>query len=347
MTISTLGIIGSGQLGSLLCQAAKKLNIKTIVISDDENGPAKNYSNKFIYSKYDDKNKIREFINGVDIITYEFENIPISILKEIDKEKKVLPKPEINKIIQNRQLEKTFVNNLGIKTTKWAFIKTAKDVQQNKNLLPGILKTNTLGYDGHGQYVLNTLDDVKKDWCFTADYILEKRVNLKKEISVIVTRFKNKEIYIYEPIENTHKDQILKYSKIPADIKPDIFKKAQDSAELIANALDYIGTMCVEYFIDQEDSLLVNEIAPRVHNSGHLTINAFNISQFENHIRAVCGLKKENVKKIANAEMKNILGSEIQRYRKRSFETEEYFFDYGKKIIKEKRKMGHLTILKK
>ena len=347
MSIRVLGIIGSGQLGSLLCQAAKKLNIKTIVISDDENGPAQNYSDKFIYSKYDDKNKIREFINGVDIITYEFENIPINILKEIDKEKKVLPKPEINKIIQNRQLEKTFVNNLGIKTTKWAFIKTAKDVQQNKNLLPGILKTNTLGYDGHGQYVLNTLDDVKKDWCFTADYILEKRVNLKKEISVIVTRFKNKEIYIYEPIENTHKDQILKYSKIPADIKPDIFKKAQDSAELIANELDYIGTMCVEYFIDQEDSLLVNEIAPRVHNSGHLTINAFNISQFENHIRAVCGLKKESVKKIADAEMKNILGIEIQDYRNRSFKTDEYFFDYGKKTIKEKRKMGHLTILKK
>ena len=347
MSIRVLGIIGSGQLGSLLCQAAKKLNIKTIVISDDENGPAQNYSDKFIYSKYDDKNKIREFISEVDIITYEFENIPISILREIDKEKKVLPKPEINKIIQNRQLEKTFVNNLGIKTTKWAFIKTAKDVQQNKNLLPGILKTNTLGYDGHGQYVLNTLEDVKKDWCFTADYILEKRVDLKKEISVIVTRFKNKEIYIYEPIENTHEDQILKYSKIPADIKPNIFKKAQDNAKLISNELDYIGTMCVEYFIDQEDSLLVNEIAPRVHNSGHLTINAFNISQFENHIRAVCGLKKENVKKIANAEMKNILGSEIQDYRKRSFETEEYFFDYGKKIIKEKRKMGHLTILKK
>ena len=347
MSIRVLGIIGSGQLGSLLCQAAKKLNIKTIVISDDENGPAQNYSDKFIYSKYDDKNKIREFINGVDIITYEFENIPISILKEIDKEKKVLPKPEINKIIQNRQLEKTFVNNLGIKTTKWAFIKTAKDVLQNKNLLPGILKTNTLGYDGRGQYVLNTLDDVKKDWCFTADYILEKRIKLKKEISVIVTRFLNKEIYIYEPIENTHKDQILKYSKIPADIKPDIFKKAQDSAELIANELDYIGTMCVEYFIDQEDSLLVNEIAPRVHNSGHLTINAFNISQFENHIRAVCGLKKENVKKIADAEMKNILGSEIQDYRNRSVKTDEYFFDYGKKIIKEKRKMGHLTILKK
>ena len=347
MSISALGIIGSGQLGSLLCQAAKKLNIKTVIISDDENGPAQNYSNEFIYSKYDNIDKIKEFVSKVDIITYEFENIPINILKEIDKEKKVLPKPNINMIIQNRKLEKTFVNDLGIKTTKWAFIESAEDVKKNKNLLPGILKTNTLGYDGHGQFVLNSLDDVKKDWCFTADYILEKKVNLKKEISVVLTRFKNKEIYIYEPIENVHKDQILKNSKIPADIKPDIFRKAQDNAKLIANKLDYVGTMCVEYFIGQDDSLLVNEIAPRVHNSGHLTINAFNISQFENHIRAVCGFKKEEVKKIANAEMENILGSEIQIYRKRTFNSDEYFFDYGKKIIKEKRKMGHLTILKK
>ena len=347
MSISTLGIIGSGQLGLLLCQAAKKLNVKTVVISDDENGPAQNYSDEFIYSKYDNKDKIKEFLRKADIITYEFENIPIDILKEINNEKKVLPQPGINKIVQNRKLEKTFVNNLGIKTTNWAFIKSAKDVEQNEKLLPGILKTNTLGYDGHGQYVINTLEDVKKDWCFTADYILEKRVNLKKEISVVITRFKNEEIYIYEPIENIHKDQILKYSKIPANIKSDIFQKAQDYAKLIANKLDYIGTMCVEYFIDQEENLLVNEIAPRVHNSGHLTINAFNISQFENHIRAVCGLKRENVKKIANAEMKNILGSEIKDYRKKSFKTDEYFFDYEKKTIKEKRKMGHLTILKR
>ena len=191
MSISVLGIIGSGQLGSLLCQAAKKLNIKTIVISDDENGPAQNYSGEFIFSQYDNKEKIKEFVSKVDIITYEFENIPINILNEIDKEKKVLPKPEINKIIQNRKLEKTFVNDLGIKTTDWAFIKQAADVEKNKNLLPGILKSNTLGYDGHGQYILNSLNDVKKDWCFTADYILEKKVNLMKEISVVITRFLN------------------------------------------------------------------------------------------------------------------------------------------------------------
>mgnify|MGYP001240025923 CR=1 FL=1 len=344
MPASSLGIIGSGQLGSLLCQAAKKLKIKTLVISNDD-GPAQNFADEFIYTRYENKEKIREFLSKVDVVTYEFENIPISILEEMGKEKKVYPKPDINKIIQNRKLEKTFINNLGIKTTKWEFIKTAADVKKKEKLLPGILKTNTLGYDGHGQFVLNSLADVKKDWCFTADYILEKKVNIKKEISVIITRFKNGESYIYEPIENMHKDQILKYSKIPADITSNISHRAQNIAKLISEKLDYVGTMCVEFFIDQEENLLVNEIAPRVHNSGHLTINAFNISQFENHVRAVCELKREEVKKIANAEMNNILGKEIEDYRKRSFSSEEHFFDYGKKIIKDKRKMGHLTKL--
>ena len=144
MSISTLGIIGSGQLGSLLCQAAKKLDVKTVVISDDKDGPAQNYSDEFIYSKYDNKDKIKEFLSKVDIITYEFENIPIDILKEVNNEKKVLPKPDVNEIVQNRKLEKTFVNNLGIKTTDWTFIKSAKDVQQNEaNLRAKILKQNT------------------------------------------------------------------------------------------------------------------------------------------------------------------------------------------------------------
>ena len=347
MSDSTLGIIGSGQLGSMLCQAAKKLNVKTVVISDDEQGPAQKYADQFIFAKYEDRQKIKQFIDEVDVVTFEFENIPINILKQIEKEKKVLPKPEINRIIQNRKLEKSFVNELGIATTKWAFIEKAEDVTKNSNLLPGILKTNTLGYDGQGQFVLKSLVDVKKNWCFTADYILEKKVNLKKEISVIITRFIDGETFIYEPIENLHKDQILKHSKIPANIDEKIYKQAQNNAKLIADKLDYVGSMCVEYFIDQDNNLLVNEIAPRVHNSGHLTINAFNISQFENHIRAVCGLKFEKPKKNSNAEMINILGKEIEEYRSKTFKEDEFFFDYGKKIIKEKRKMGHLTILKK
>ena len=347
MSDITLGIIGSGQLGMMLCQAAKKLNVKTVVISDDEQGPAQNYADKFIFSKYDNQEKIAEFIDNVDVVTFEFENIPVDILKQIEKEKKVLPKPEVNKIIQNRKLEKSFVNKLGISTTEWAFIEKANDVNKHSNLLPGILKTNTLGYDGHGQFVLNSLEDVKKDWCFSADYILEKKVNLKKEISVIITRFKNCETFIYEPIENLHKDQILKHSKIPAEINQQISDQAQKYAKLIADKLDYVGTMCVEYFIDQKDNLLVNEIAPRVHNSGHLTINAFTISQFENHVRAVCDFKFEKSKKKSNAEMINILGSEIEEYRSKTFQDGEFFIDYEKKSIKEKRKMGHLTVVKK
>ena len=347
MSDITLGIIGSGQLGMMLCQAAKKLNVKTVVISDDEQGPAQNYADQFIFSKYDNQEKIAEFIDKVDVVTFEFENIPVDILKKIEKEKKVLPKPEVNKIIQNRKLEKSFVNKLGISTTEWAFIEKADDINNHSNLLPGILKTNTLGYDGHGQFVLNSLEDIKKDWCFTADYILEKKVNLKKEISVIITRFINGEIFIYEPIENLHKDQILKHSKIPAEINYQISEQAQKNAKLIADKLDYVGTMCVEYFIDQKDNLLVNEIAPRVHNSGHLTINAFNISQFENHVRAVCDFKFKKSKKKTNAEMINILGNEIDEYRSKTFQDGEFFFDYEKKSIKEKRKMGHLTVLKK
>ena len=343
----TLGIIGSGQLGSLLCQAAKKLNIKTVVISDDEQGPAQNYSDQFIFAKYEEKDKVKEFLNKVDIVTYEFENIPVEILKEINKEKKVLPKPSVNQIVQNRKLEKTFINDQGIKTTEWAFIKSAEDIKKNEKLLPGILKTNTLGYDGHGQFVLDSLEDIKKDWCFTADYILEKKVNLKKEISVVISRFSNDQIYAYEPIENIHENQILKHSKIPADITEEISNKAKNNAKLIAKKLDYVGTMCVEFFLDKNDTLLVNEVAPRVHNSGHLTINAFNISQFENHIRAVCGLNSEKVKKFFNAEMVNILGKDIVEYRNKSFGDSEFFFDYGKIVIKDKRKMGHLTILKK
>ena len=341
-----LGIVGSGQLCSFLCMAAKKLKISTTVFTDDKDGPAQNFCDYFIYSKYDDKEKIREFIENTDIVTYEFENIPVEFLKLIEKERPVLPNPNINKIAQNRKLEKTFVNDLGIKTTEWAYIKTAEDIKKNQNLLPGILKSNTLGYDGKGQFVLNSLDDVKKDWCFTADYILEKKVNLKKEISVVITRFKDGTLSFYEPIENEHRNQILFKSKIPANISKKIYEQAISNAKKISEELNYIGVLTVEYFITEKDELLVNELAPRFHNSGHLTIDAFNISQFQKHVLSVMDLGSKPIGKISNAEMYNILGSEILEYRKKTFKKNEFFYDYLKKEPRQGRKMGHLTILK-
>ena len=213
--------------------------------------------------------------------------------------------------------------------------------------MPGILKTTTLGYDGKGQYPIKSGDDLNSlNIDFSKGYILEKFVKLKKEISIIITRFSNNKYEIYEPIENTHEDQILKYSKIPAEINEKIFNQSKDWAMLIAEELKYVGTLCVEFFIDRNDNLYVNEIAPRVHNSGHLTINAFNVSQFENHVRAVCGLEQIPLKKISNAKMMNLLGGQITHYRNvQKFNDNEFFFDYLKKDIKEKRKMGHITTL--
>ena len=347
MSVLNLGIIGGGQLGSMLSSAAKKLNIKTIVYSDDNFSPAQNFCDEFIFGSYGDKEKTLEFVKKVDIITYEFENIPFETLNEINKLKNVLPKPSVNRLIQHRLAEKDFINNLNLRTTRYASIEKKSDMETLKDFFPGILKTTTMGYDGKGQYPIKDLNDLNKlNLNLTNGYILEKLVKLKKEISVIITRFGKNNYSIYDPIENTHENQILKHSKIPADINDKIFKQSKEWSITIADELKYIGTLCVEFFIDRNDNLYVNEIAPRVHNSGHLTINAYNVSQFENHVRAVCSLEKIPLKKLSNAKMINLIGKEIEPYRKNlELNKNQFFFDYKKKEIKEKRKMGHITTL--
>ena len=342
-----LGIIGGGQLGGMLAAAAKKIKVKTIILTDDPKAPANNFCDEIIISDYNKLKKIDDFVSKVDFITFEFENIPFKVLEYITKQKSVHPRPAINQIVQNRFIEKNFVNNEGIKTTNYALIKNKLDLFKNENLLPGFLKTCTLGYDGKGQYIINNKDEISDlNIDFKKEYILEKKINLKKEISIIITRFLNNDYLIYEPIENLHINQMLNKSVIPAVIDKNIFSQAQQQAKLLAEKLDYIGTMCVEYFIDENNNLLLNEIAPRVHNSGHLTINTYNVSQFENHIRAVCNFKKIELKKIYNGEMINIIGDEIKIYRSKTYSKNEFFFDYLKKEITKKRKMGHLTTIK-
>ena len=347
MSRVNLGIIGGGQLGSMLSTAAKKIDIKTTVYCDDNDAPAKNFCDEFIYGEYDNKEKIIEFVKKVDVITFEFENIPFETLNEMNKLKTVLPKPSVNRLIQHRLAEKDFINKLNIRTTRYVSIEKKSDLDLLEDFLPGILKTTTMGYDGKGQYPIKNSKDLKlMNIDFSKDYILEKLVKLKKEISVIITRFGVNNYEIYEPIENTHENQILKHSKIPAEISSKIFEQSKDWTIRIAEELKYIGTLCVEFFIDRNENLYVNEIAPRVHNSGHLTINAFNISQFENHVRAVCSLEKIPLKKISNAEMINLIGNQIEPYRKKiEFKENEFFYDYLKKEIKDKRKMGHITTL--
>ena len=347
MALKNLGIIGGGQLGSMMSSAAKKLDIRTVIYSDDKDAPAQNFCDEFIFGGYDDKQKILEFISKVDIISYEFENIPYETLNEMNKLKPVLPKPSVNRLIQHRIAEKDFVNKLNIRTTRYVSIEKKSDIETLGDFLPGILKTTTMGYDGKGQYPIKTAEVINSlDIDFSKGYILEKLVKLKKEISVIITRYGSNNFEIYDPIENTHQDQILKYSIIPAEISKKILDQSKDWAIMIAEELKYIGTLCVEFFIDRNENLYVNEIAPRVHNSGHLTINAYNVSQFENHVRAVCSLEKVPLKKLSNAKMVNLIGNQIEPYRKNlELGKNEFFFDYLKKEIKEKRKMGHITTL--
>ena len=228
MSKPTLGIIGGGQLGSMLATAAKKLEIKTVIFSDDIDSPAQKFSDEFIFGEYNDKNKIDEFVSKTEIITYEFENIPYETLSQINKIRPVLPKPSINRIIQHRLAEKDFINKLNIRTTQYVSIANKSELNTVEDLLPGLLKTTTLGYDGKGQHLINSIEDVNElNIDFSKGYVLEKLVKLKKEISIIITRFSDKKYEIYEPIENIHEDQILKQSIIPAKISDKISKQSK------------------------------------------------------------------------------------------------------------------------
>ena len=335
-----LGILGGGQLGMLLSKAANKVGIDTFIYSNSKDSPAIKYSQKSLIQPYDDWDSINNFKKTCDVITFEFENIPFETLNYILTSKPVFPSPQINQIIQDRLFEKEFINKLNIKTTD--FINLNKNSEIKDKIFPAMLKTRRMGYDGKGQSVIKS----KKDLIninYNIPYILEKKINLLKEFSIILTRYQDGKIYTYDPIENVHKDQILHTSKIPASINSEISNLAKEQSGIIANSLDYVGTMCVEYFVDQEERIYVNEIAPRVHNSGHLTLEAYDCSQFESHIRAVCNLEKKEPKKIKNAEMINIIGEEINLYRDEFILENNFFYDYEKIKIKLGRKMGHLT----
>ena len=338
----TLGIFGGGQLGKFLVQSAKKLNIRTLVFTDSFDSPAIYHSDDFIISNYKNKKKLDFFIKNIDLATFEFENIPFQTLDYVEKKITVSPKPSIIRILQDRLKEKNFLNSIGIKTTEFYYLKKVNKKKINNNIFPALVKTLRLGYDGKGQIFFTDKKNFLKYSFKNNEYIIEKLVNFKKEISIVISRNKSKTV-AFDAFENLHKHQILQKSKIPANISRKLNNEAKEISKKIIDKLNYIGTMCVEFFVTKENKLLVNEIAPRVHNSGHLTLNAYNVSQFENHIRAVCNLKLKKPKRIYQATMYNILGFDIEKYRSKNITKNEFFYDYGKKEIKDKRKMGHIT----
>ena len=337
-----VGILGGGQLGMMLCQAAKKLNLQTFIYTDSDDSPAIKYADSYLIKKYDNFHEIDSFIKKCDFVTYEFENIPFKTLSYIEQKINVSPNSQVNKIIQDRLTEKNYVNKINIPTVPYIEINNTTDLKSvDPNFFPAILKTRKLGYDGKGQIVIHSYKNISE--ISNNEYILEKKINLHQEISIIAVRYKDGTIFTYQPIDNIHRNQILFKSFSPANSDKSIIEEAKNHANNFAEKISYVGTFCLEFFITEEKKLLLNEIAPRVHNSGHLTIESYNVSQFESHIRSVCNLEKVKPSLKYKSEMINILGDDIYNYRDRSIKENEYFHDYHKKESKTGRKMGHFT----
>ena len=345
--ISKIGIIGGGQLGRMICFYAHKMGLETVVFTDQQNSPASFATNQTIVANYDDKNALKKFAQLVDVATFEFENIPVAAVKFIDSWVKVFPSPQVLEITQHRILEKNFLNSIGVKTAEYAEVSSLEDLQQNlKKFDKAILKTALMGYDGKGQFVLSNAFEAVAAWAKVEKQklILEKFCPFDSEISVIVARSKTGEIAAFEPLTNIHKNGILDESHYPAKISPNLKIKAQEIAQKIVGELDLIGVLAVEFFVVGEE-LLVNELAPRPHNSGHFSMDAAITSQFEQLIRAISGLTLGSTQFHSQGCMKNLIGEEVRDLTKFYQNPRAKIHLYGKNKVFEGRKMGHVNIL--
>jgi 5-(carboxyamino)imidazole ribonucleotide synthase len=348
-----LGILGGGQLGRMSALAAARLGIKTHIYTDEENSPASQVAAQTFVGAYDDKRKLKAFAETVDVITYEFENIPVETVRTLQTLKPVYPDDRLLEIAQHRVREKQFLNDIGIGTAGWAAIARAGDIAKAAERLGGtrfILKTARFGYDGKGQTDYQPGDDVKRKWkdLGEQELILEARLDFACEVSVIIARDKLGQTAKYGPILNEHKNGILARSTAPAPIPEPMAVKAQDMARLLADAVDLVGVLALELFITKDGQILANEIAPRTHNSGHWTIDACAVSQFEQHVRTVTGMPVASPVQHSNAVMHNLIGMDASPKKLNPWMEKKgaCVHLYGKDEIREGRKMGHVTVLK-
>jgi 5-(carboxyamino)imidazole ribonucleotide synthase len=347
---ATIGIIGGGQLGRMSAIAASRLGYRTHIFTPEPNGPAAQVSVAETIGAYDDPDALRAFANAVDVITFEFENISAAGLDLLSSLKPVRPSAAILRVSQDRVTEKSFVNGAGAPTAPWAPVNTAEDIaaQAAEFGFPCVLKTTRLGYDGRGQAVLLTEADIATAWERLAPrpLILEGFVDYACEISVITARGTDGTTVAFDVTENRHRNHILDLSMAPARISPDLAEQATHIACRIARGLNLVGLLAVEMFVDRQGRVLVNELAPRPHNSGHWTIDACPISQFEMHIRAVAGLPLLPASRHSDAVMKNLVGPEAMAKWPAITATPGLIpHHYGKGEARPGRKMGHVTRL--
>jgi 5-(carboxyamino)imidazole ribonucleotide synthase len=348
----TIGILGGGQLGRMLAMAAARLGLRCQVFSPDPESPAFDVVLNAACAEYADVEALELFANDVDVITYEFENVPAAAAMILAARRPLLPNRKILETTQDRLAEKDFVKRLGIGTADYADVSSPATLRAaiSRIGLPAVIKTRRFGYDGKGQALIREGDNIDRIWADlgTKSAILEAFVPFEREISVIAARSASGDVECFDVTENEHRDHILKISRAPAAIPDALAKQAREVAEKIANALDYVGVLAVEMFVLVDDTgarILVNEIAPRVHNSGHWTLDGASISQFEQHIRAIAGWPLGKPVRHGPVTMTNLIGDEILEYEQWLTVPGATVHLYGKGPPRPGRKMGHVTLV--
>ncbi|QMU58902.1 MAG: 5-(carboxyamino)imidazole ribonucleotide synthase [Boseongicola sp.] len=342
----TIGILGGGQLGRMLAMAAARLGLRTHVYEPAANPPAGEVAACLTTASYDDEPALRAFAASVDVVTYEFENVPASALDLIEAQVSIRPNRQALSVSQDRLTEKTFLTDIGLTVAPFAAVKDDAELAQALGPIgmPAILKTRRLGYDGKGQARIQDRHDAPAamESMAGADAILEGFVDFDREISVIAARSFDGHIACFEPGENVHRDGILHTTRVPASIDQATRERAFGIAGTILAALDYVGVLGVELFVSKDD-LIVNEIAPRVHNSGHWTEAGAVIDQFEQHMRAVAGWPLVDPVRHSDVAMTNLIGNDVDEVPNILSETGAKLHLYGKAETRPGRKMGHVT----
>ena len=346
---ATIGILGGGQLGRMLAMAAARFSCKVVIFDPDANAPAAQVANEHVIAAYEDEAALKAFARKCDAVTYEFENVPVAAAKSIAVITPVFPKPNALEAAQDRVVEKTFLNSIGVATAPFRAVDSLQDLTGALSAFggSGVLKTRRFGYDGKGQTVLKNAAAADAAQAFAelggAGLILEGFVPFEAEISVIAARGMDGRIACFDPARNVHHGGILATSTVPSGFSSETERAAKDAAAAILEALDYTGVLGVEFFVLADGKLLVNEIAPRVHNSGHWTEAACVISQFEQHIRAISGLPLGDPARHFDCAMENLIGFDIERVEALAVEKGVFLHLYGKVEPRAGRKMGHFT----
>lgn len=356
-----IGILGGGQLGRMLATAAAQLGLRTHVYCPEERSPAFDVAAAKTVAAYDDESALAAFAKSVDVVTYEFENVPADIVAFLnDAGAVVRPGAKALQTSQDRLVEKDFVNAIGANTADYHAVDDLSSLKAGLDKVgrPAILKTRRLGYDGKGQTRITTEDAdlsaayekaIEFAWAEVgaAPSILEAFVPFEREISIIGARGSNGDVKLYAPAENVHVNGILKTSSVPAAIAQQTADKARAVTQKMLEELDYVGVIGVEFFVLPDGDIVINEYAPRVHNSGHWTLDACAVSQFEQHIRAVAGWPLANPLRHSDAVMENLIGDDVKEWRARATEPNTCVHLYGKREARPGRKMGHVTRIKR